>query len=485
MLFLIRFFPEVIIKSRPVRRRFIRQLRRNLRSLLTELDPQVEVTGDWDFLEVKPASQDPELSRQMLDVLRNTPGISLIMRVRKIALKDFDGILEEVRSSYADRLPGRTFAVRCNRQGRHSFRSVDVERYLGAELLRDSGARGVDLGNPEVTVRLDIRQNELLVVEDEHRGLGGYPLGTQDPVLSLMSGGFDSAVSSFHCIRRGLLTHFLFFNLGGKEHEVAVKEVALYLWMRFGASQRVKFISVPFEEVVEEILTSVDNSQMGVILKRLMFRAADQVAEEMGVQALATGESVAQVSSQTLANLSVIDEVTNKLVLRPLVTTDKQEIIDVARRIGTEQFSKSIPEYCGVISLKPTTRARRHRIEREEAGMDPSVVDRAVENREVQLIDRLVEGLGHDAVEPDEYPEVPEGATVLDIRHPDEVELQPLDVPGADVRTMPFYQLHSAFGDMDADRQYLLYCDKGMMSRLHASHLKDAGHDNVAVYRPR
>jgi thiamine biosynthesis protein ThiI len=98
-------------------------------------------------------------------------------------------------------------------------------------------------------------------------------------VLSLISGGFDSSVSSYLCIKRGLQTHYCFFNLGGRAHELAAKEVALFLWMKYHSSHRVKFISIPFKGVVEEILEKVDNSQMGVILKRMMLRSAEQIAE--------------------------------------------------------------------------------------------------------------------------------------------------------------------------------------------------------------
>ncbi|MEZ5483121.1 MAG: hypothetical protein R3E73_13495 [Porticoccaceae bacterium] len=197
------------------------------------------------------------------------------------------------------------------------------------------------------------------------RRLGGFPLGTQIRVMSLISGGFDSTVSSFLTMKRGLRTHFLFFNLGGRAHEVGVKEVAFYLWNRYSGSHRVRFITVPFEDVVAEILTSVENSQMGVILKRMMLRAGTRIADEMDVAALVTGEAVAQVSSQTLANLAVIDSVTEKLVLRPLITFDKNDIIDIARKIGTEEFAAKIRD-CGVISLNPTTRARPERIAEEE-----------------------------------------------------------------------------------------------------------------------
>ena len=117
-------------------------------------------------------------------------------------------------------------------------------------------------------------------------------------------------------MKRGIRTHFCFFNLGGHAHELAVKEVAYYLWHRFGASHHVRFVTVPFEDVVTEILDKVDNSQMGVILKRMMVRAASKVAEEFDIKALVTGEAVAQVSSQTLTNLSVIDAATDTLVLK-------------------------------------------------------------------------------------------------------------------------------------------------------------------------
>jgi len=485
MLFVIRFFPEITIKTRPVRQRLVRGLRRNLRTLLRRLDAGISVKGDWDILEVDTGDVDEALNAQVLEVLLRTPGIGVVMPVVKYPLPALDDIVSRVLPYYRDALAGRTFAVRCKRQGVHDFASIDVERRVGAALLRETDAKGVDLSRPEVTVRVDVRHQDLYVVKQHLQGLGGYPMGTQEHVLSLISGGFDSAVSSYLCMRRGLQTHFLFFNLGGKAHELAVKEIALYLWLKFGSSHRVKFISIPFERVVEEILEKVDNSQMGVVLKRMMLRAADQVAEELQFNALVTGESVAQVASQTMPNLSLIDQVSDRLVLRPLIVSDKQAIIDVAREIGTESFSAVIPEYCGVISVKPTTHAKRARIEAEEARMDMRWLEAAVADKEIQMIDRVVEVVAHRDVEPESYSSVPNNAVVVDIRHPDEQERQALVVPGAEVVALPFYQLSSRFASLDAARHYVLYCEHGMMSRLHASHLKDAGHTNVGVYRPQ
>ena len=480
MLFLVKLFPEITIKSRPVRRRFIRQLRKNIRSVVSEFDPEVSVVGEWDNLEVETSTEDPEVIAQISKRLACTPGIAKFLEVEKHPRMDLDGMLDLALDYYRDKLAGKTFAVRCRRNGKHGFKSTDVERHVGAGLNSQTEAAGVRLKNPDVTVMIEVRDDSVFMVRDQKQGMGGFPLGCQDAVLSLISGGFDSSVSSYLCIKRGLQTHYCFFNLGGRAHELAVKEVALFLWMKYHSSHRVKFISVPFEGVVEEILDKVDNSQMGVILKRMMLRAAEKIAAGLHIEALVTGESVAQVSSQTLANLAVIDTVTDALVLRPLVTANKQQIIDIAREIGTEEFSKDIPEYCAVISNKPTTRAKPYRIEREESLFDFTILDAAIGSAKHQLITELVADLEGEAAEVKVVEVIDSDSTVIDIRHPDEVELKPLIVDG-ELLNIPFYQLRSGFAVLDKNKNYLLYCGKGMMSRLHAANLIDEGFANVAV----
>ncbi|VFS52266.1 tRNA sulfurtransferase [Budvicia aquatica] len=130
-------------------------------------------------------------------------------------------------------------------------------------------------------------------------------------------------------MRRGCRVHYCFFNLGGAAHEIGVKQVAHYLWSRFGSSHKVRFISIDFAPVVGEILENVDDGQMGVVLKRMMVRAASAMAERYGVQAIVTGEALGQVSSQTLTNLRLIDNASDTLVLRPLISHDKEHIIDM------------------------------------------------------------------------------------------------------------------------------------------------------------
>jgi thiamine biosynthesis protein ThiI len=484
MKYLVKYSPEITIKSRPVRTRFAKQLKRNLQVLLHRLSERINVAGGWDFVTLEVPDDLDSLCVSIERVLASTQGICFFERVRHHTFTSLDEVLAHTLEVYRDRLEGKTFCVRCKRTGRHNFNSMDVERFVGGGLNQNTGAVGVSLNYPQVQVKVEIRGEELYVVDLSKPGINGFPLGTQDPVLSLISGGFDSAVSSYLAMRRGMLTHYCFFNLGGQEHEIAVKEVALYLWMRYGSTHPVKFVTVPFEGVVGEILEKVNNSHMGVVLKRMMLRAASLVAEQMQIEALVTGESVAQVSSQTLPNLAVIDKVTNCLVLRPLAMMEKQEIVDKARFIGIEEFSAVIPEYCGVISVKPTTRARMHKIERQESRFDFTILDKAVANTETVVID-LINLDVEKAREPvSQVTEPRPGDVIIDIRHPDEEEQQPLEIIGYPVERIPFYRINSRFPKLPQDGTYLLYCAKGVMSRLHTCYLQEQGFANVAVFRP-
>lgn len=483
MKLIVKVFPEITIKSRPVRKRFIRQLSKNIRNVLKDIDPELKVDGVWDNLEVVTRLEDEKLQREIIDRLSCTPGITHFLQVEEYPLGDFDDIVEKCKAHYGHLLAGKRFAVRCKRGGHHDFTSMDVDRYVGSQLRQQCGAAGIDLKNPEIKVRMEIRNQRLYVIHNQHQGIGGYPLGALEQTLVLMSGGFDSTVAAYQMMRRGLMTHFCFFNLGGRAHELGVMEVAHYLWKKYGSSQRVLFISVPFEEVVGEILGKVDNSYMGVTLKRMMLRAAANIADRLQIDALVTGEAISQVSSQTLPNLTVIDQATDKLVLRPLLASHKQDIIDTAYQIGTAEFAKHMPEYCGVISVNPTTCAKPQRVVYEEAQFDMQILERALERARFISIDHVIDELSQD-IQIEEVAEATAGQIVIDIRHPDAQEDQPLVIDGIEVQTMPFYAINSRFKQLDGNRQYLLYCDKGVMSRLHAHHLLSEGHANVRVYRP-
>lgn len=157
---------------------------------------------------------------------------------------------------------------------------------------------------------------------------------------------------------RGSRVHYVFFNLGGRAHEIGTKQMAYHLWQKHGSSNRVRFITVDFEPVVAKILQKIDDGQMGVVLKCMMVRAGSSIAKDYRIEAIVTGEALGQVASQTLTNLRVIDKASDTLILRPLITHDKKNIVDMAS-IGTADIAKSMSEFCGVISknqrLRPSS----------------------------------------------------------------------------------------------------------------------------------
>ncbi|MDF2786804.1 MAG: tRNA s(4)U8 sulfurtransferase [Pantoea eucrina] len=482
MKFIIKLFPEITIKSQSVRLRFIKILTGNIRNTLRSLNEDIKVVRHWDHIEVR--AKNEALRETIVDELTRIPGIHHVLAVEDRAYTDMHDIFEQTLALNRERLENKSFSVRVKRRGTHSFSSQDVERYVGGGLNQHIASARVQLKQPDETVNLEIEDDRLLLITGRFEGLGGFPIGTQEDVMSLISGGFDSGVSSYMLMRRGCRVHYCFFNLGGAAHEIGVRQVAHYLWNRFGRSHRVRFVAINFEPVVGEILENVDDGQMGVVLKRMMVRAASMIAERYGVQALVTGEALGQVSSQTLTNLRLIDNASDTLILRPLISHDKEHIINVARQIGTEDFARTMPEYCGVISKSPTVKAVKAKIEAEEQNFNFDILNRVVQEATNLDIREIAEQTEEEVVEVETVDSFGTNDVVLDIRAADEQDASPLDLSGVEVKSLPFYKLSTQFGDLDQNRTWLLYCDRGVMSKLQALYLHEQGFTNVKVYRP-
>ena len=481
--FIVKLHPEISIKSKSVRKRQTMLLEQNLKTILLQLDPAILVRNLYDHLTVTSPLGDAAMAIKIAEQMQCIPGIVQFAQMQSSEFTSLHHIFEQVLEVYRDQLHGKTFCVRVRRQGDHEFSSIEAERYIGGGLNQHIASAQVRLKQPDVTVQVEIRKEKLIIVKHAYQGMGGFPLPSQGDVLSLISGGFDSAVASYLMIRKGLRTHYLFFNLGGAAHETGVRQMAFYLWQKYSLSHKVKFVSVDFAPVVTEILEKIDSGLMGVVLKRMMMRAATTVADSLNIKAVVTGESVGQVASQTIANLNAIDRVTDMLILRPLVYQDKQEIIDIARAIGAEDLAKTMPEYCGVISKSPTINAVLSDVNAAEARFDFSILEKVSQDAKVLDI-RTVEYQASEQVATVETEAVlPEGAVVLDVRAPDESERQPLELASHTVIELPFYKIASNFAALAQDKQYYLYCDRGVMSRLQALLLKEQGYQNVAVYK--
>ena len=476
--FILKLFPEIMIKGSSAKRQMVGQLYANLMSILEHISSEIQVKKFSDKIEVvAPLNVKEEVRQRLL----NTSGIEQILEVLQFDNMDsLEKIKEKVGELVIESLKDKTFVVRVKRTGKHEYSSIDIERTVGGYLLAHSEAKGVQLKNSDISVQMELIENQLNFISTKYKGLSGFPIGTQGDILSLMSGGFDSTVASYLTMKRGIKTHFIFFNLGGLAHEIGVKQVALYLWSKFGSSHKVRFISVPFDDVLTEIFRSTPPTYMGVVLKRLMLMASEKVADELEIDALLTGESVAQVSSQTLRNLALIDEVSNKLILRPLSTMNKPEIISIANDIGTRQFAESMPEYCGVISQNPIIHGSFKRMEKIAKKFDYEVLNKAVEDSKHIYVHDIIEDVNNlQAVEVVQDLKTTD-YVVIDIREDKECIKT-----SCESMKIPFHKLKSEFPKLPKDREYLLYCEKGIMSQLHAQYLRDAeACTNVRVYRP-
>ncbi|EGY34549.1 thiamine biosynthesis/tRNA modification protein ThiI [Aggregatibacter actinomycetemcomitans serotype e str. SC1083] len=481
MKFIVKLFPEIMIKSESVRKRFVKILTGNIRNVLAKYDDTIAVVKHWDYIEVR--SKIEENLPMLIEQLQRIPGIHHFLQVEEKSFNSLHDIFEQTLSNVAPQLENKTFCVRVKRKGKHEFNSLDAERYIGGGLNQHIASAKVQLKNPDVTVRIEIEDDKMMLVRARYEGIGGYPIGTQEDVLSLISGGFDSGVSSYMLLRRGSRVHYCFFNLGGAAHEIGVKQMAYYIWQRYGSSHKVRFVAINFEGVVGEILENVDNGQMGVVLKRMMVRAASKIAQRFDIQAIVTGEALGQVSSQTLTNLRLIDEAAEVLVLRPLITHDKEQIIAMAKHIGTDDIAKSMPEFCGVISKNPTVKAIKAKIEQEEGNFNFAVLERAVENAQYLDIRQIAEQTEKEVGSVDTVSVLGANDVIIDIRSPEEIDEKPLHIENQMMILLPFYKLSNQFAELDQSKNYVLYCERGVMSKLQALYLKENGFNNVKVFK--
>ena len=482
MKFIIRLFPEISIKSKPVRNRLIRQVRQNLVNVCKHHGISVNAYAQWD--KVVAIFDETITKDRAITELSRIPGIHSFMEVNEYPFTTLDSLFDEIKDVVGPSIENKTFAVRVKRKGQHEFNSQMAERVIGGKFKASFPNKGVCLDNPEVLIHIEIENQTAYLSGEKHLGIGGYPVGSQGEVFSLISGGFDSGVSTYDVLHRGCRVNYLFFNMGGTAHEIGVKQESYFLWDRFASSHRVRFVTIPFEPIVGQILERTHHGVRGVILKRMMMRVGSLVAKKFDAEALVTGESLGQVSSQTLRNLTHIDNVCDVLLLRPLVTADKQEIIDKSREIGTIGFAESMPEYCGVISDHPNVCPSAAFVEEEEAKMDSDLVQKAFESMKVVDINDIPKDTTKLKTEVETVSELLSNEVVLDVRAPDDVEKAPLTVEGHEVITMPFYKTASDFHTLDQIKTYALYCDQGVMSLMQAKQLKEKGYHNVKVYRP-
>lgn len=467
---LVRYSGEITTKARMTRLQFARRLVDNLRDAYRAEHIAARVQREWSRVYVR--TDDPGAAA----VAQRVFGIQSLSVGEARRWATLDDIVAAGREIFAPRVAGRRFAVRANRCGTGAavgFRSRDVEVALGAALLPH--AARVDLSDPEVTAHVEVNAGQVVFFPDRRPGPAGIPLGAQGRALALVSGGFDSAVAAWMLLRRGVALDYVFFNLGGAPHEEAVLRVLKVIADRWSYGYLPRLHAVEFRPLVEAIERHVEPRYLQVVLKRLMLRAAERIARRHQLAALVTGESVGQVSSQTLHNLAVIDAVAGLPVLRPLTGFHKEEIVERARFLGTYAQSAGVPEFCALTPSHPATMASAADVEREETKLDLGALEAAVAGASVFRLRALDLGVVERAELAVET--IPEGAVVLDLRP---VHLfRESRFPGA--LHLEYAMAHKALGTLDRNRTYVLYCEVGFKSAFVADEMRKAGLDAYHV----
>lgn len=328
-----------------------------------------------------------DTAAQVMERLRKVFGIAWLSQAHR-APADLEllkaGVVAAVE---ARRGAFESFRI-ATRRGDKSFplSSPEVNTILGAAVQGATGAR-VDLDQPDLTVWVEIVHGEALYYLDRVRGPGGLPVGTAGRIVSLLSGGIDSPVASWRMMRRGCAVVFVHFHSAPYLSRAALEKAVELAQILAPGQNRTRLHLIPFGEIQKEVSIRTRDELRVILYRRLMARIAETVALEEGALALATGESLGQVASQTLHNLAVIEDAVQIPILRPLIALDKEEIVAQAREIGTYETSILPDEDCCQLFVPrhPATRARLADVQAEEAALDlPRLMQMAMDGREVR-----------------------------------------------------------------------------------------------------
>jgi len=318
-----------------------------------------------------------EVSQEQLEHLALVPGIRNFALVY-VAEPDVESMQQVARQAVTETfgdVTGRRFRLNARRSNKNfPLTSPEINFEVGGFLKAELGL-AVDLDNPEITVHVEVTHDEAYIYTDKRRGIGGLPVGSSGKGVVLFSGGIDSPVAAYTMMKRGMevvLVHL--YNSTINREFSKIKSLARQLSRYQGKTQ---LVMIDLEEFQRHAIAMVPDKYRMIIYKRQMIRSAGKVAEEVGAQALVTGDSLGQVASQTLQNISAIYDASPLPLLSPLIGYDKEEIIELGRRIGT--FDISIEEYCDICSFliakHPETRGKKDEVARFEAMLPLEGID--------------------------------------------------------------------------------------------------------------
>lgn len=379
------------------RKSFIMQLASNVKRALVDF-PALKIRADRDRMHLLLNGEDSELIIPRLEKVFGIQNFSPSIRIEKEYPQIREAVQEIVQTIYK---PGQSFKI-ISKRSDHSFEmdSNELSRELGAAVIEVVPEITVKMKQPDISIRVEIRQEGAYLSYETIKGAGGLPVGTSNRGMLMLSGGIDSPVAGYLAMKRGVEIEAVHFASPPYTSEQALQKAKDLAGKLAPYSGSIQFIEVPFTEIQEEIKRVVPQGYLMTVTRRMMLRLTDAIRERRKGLVIINGESLGQVASQTLQSMVAINEVTLTPVIRPVVTMDKNEIIEIAERIDTFELAIQPFEDCCTIFAppQPKTRPKLEKAREYEARLD---IER--------LIERSLSGLKiSEIISSNQTTEVPE-----------------------------------------------------------------------------
>ncbi|WP_099351975.1 tRNA uracil 4-sulfurtransferase ThiI [Fredinandcohnia onubensis] len=379
-------FGEITTKGRN-RNHFINKLTNNIKRKLTDYKGLTfEKTRDRIYIKL-----NGEPHEGIVEVLKNIIGIqsfSLALKVESEIEKIKDGVLAAIKQLDHQ---GKTFKISARRSDKSfSLDSNQLNYELGSHILKNTQEIFVNVHTPDINIRVEVRKEATYITFKDEKGVGGLPVGSSGKAMLMLSGGLDSPVAGYLSMKRGLTIEAVHFHSPPYTSDRARQKVIDLAQQLTEFSGTVKLHIVPFTDIQITIQRQIPENYTLISTRRMMLRITDEIRRRRNALAIVTGESLGQVASQTLESMHVINNVTSTPIIRPLVTVDKFDIIDMAKKINTHDISiRPFEDCCTIFTPSaPKTRPKLENVTHYESYTDfESLIEKAVNETEIITLD--------------------------------------------------------------------------------------------------
>lgn len=365
---------------------FINKLVQNVKFALHDFD-ELKIHGGRDRMHLTLNGADSEVVLERLKPIFGIQNFSPVMRLERDMEQVKKTAVAMVQELYTE---GKTFKI-STRRSDHEFEldTNDINQLLGAEVLKNVEGITVQVKKPDIDLRVEIRKEGFFLSSQTILGAGGLPVGSSGKGMLMLSGGIDSPVAGYLTMKRGVEVEAVHFHSPPYTSPRALQKAKDLTSKLAAFVGSVQFIEVPFTEIQEEIKKSIPEGYLMTVTRRMMMRITDRIREERRGLAIINGESLGQVASQTMHSMIAINDVTTTPVIRPVVSMDKNEIIEIAQKIDTFELSIQPFEDCCTIFAPPApkTKPDLEKTRKYEARLDvEGLIQRAMEGLVVTKI---------------------------------------------------------------------------------------------------